>query len=76
VSSLVRVLYGLFQFVLRFVLAGFFIATAAKSIELGGPWYALLAALCTLLAVFSVLMAGVYVWAAWRYLGGKPIDLE
>jgi hypothetical protein len=75
VKPLVQVLLQSFHFVVRLVAAAVLISTAAKSVELGGPWYAL-AALCTLLALFAVLMAGLYVWAAWRHLTGKPIDLE
>jgi hypothetical protein len=57
------------------VAAAVLISMAAKSVERGGPWYAL-AALFVLLAVFALLMAGVYVWVAWRYLRGKPIDWD
>jgi type VI protein secretion system component VasK len=74
--SLVRILYRSFAFLLRLVAAAVLISTAAKSIERGGLWYYALAALCILLAAFAVLMAGLYVWVAWRHLRGKPIDLE
>jgi hypothetical protein len=75
VKSIVQVLLQSFHFVVRLVAAAVLISTAGKSVELGGPWYAL-AALCIPLAVFAVLMAGLYVWATWRYLKGKPIDSE
>jgi hypothetical protein len=73
VKPLIQILLQSFHFAVRLVAAAVLISTAAGSAELGGPWFAL-AALCVLGALFAVLMAGLYVWAGWRYLRGRPID--
>ena len=73
--SVFQVLWRSSQLVVRLVAAAVLISTAVKAIDHGGAWYAL-AALCIVLALFAVSMAGLYVWAAWRYLRGKPIFPE